>query len=53
MLGSLFVAQRDDKLGRSNRKVILLDRNIKEAVECTASLPGDAAANVEHLEARQ
>lgn len=50
LLNSLFVAQQYEEMGRRNRKVVLLDKNIKEAVRCTADLPEAARELVVHEE---
>ncbi|CAM9932816.1 unnamed protein product, partial [Hapterophycus canaliculatus] len=46
----LFVAKRDAEKGRRNRKVVLLDRNIEEAVRRTADLPGAVRELLVHEE---
>ncbi|CAN0580358.1 unnamed protein product, partial [Ectocarpus sp. 12 AP-2014] len=46
----LFVAQSDQDKGRRNRKVVLLDRNIGEAVRRTAKLPEATRELVVHQE---
>lgn len=50
LIGSLFVAQSDQDKGRRNRKVVLLDRNIGEAVRRTAELPEATRELVVHQE---
>ncbi|CAM9800043.1 unnamed protein product [Scytosiphon promiscuus] len=46
----LFVANRDAEIGSRNRKVVLLDRNIAEAVRRTADLPQAVRELVVHEE---
>ncbi|CAM9510799.1 unnamed protein product [Pylaiella littoralis] len=46
----LFVAQRDQEMRRRNRRVVLLDKNIKEAARCTADLPEATRELVVHEE---
>lgn len=46
------MAKRDAEKGRWNRKVVLLDRNIGEAVRRTADLPEAARELVMHEEVK-
>ena len=48
--GSLFVARRDGEKGRRNRKVVLLDRSIGDAIRCTADIAEAAKELVVHQE---
>ncbi len=48
--GRLFVARTDHENGRRDRKVVLLDRKIADAVACTADLPEAARELVVHQE---